>query len=144
MRTLIAALLLIPLLAACGDDEDETTESAAPQPREVTTLVLTSAGGKVDPAVTWTDDRKALKGYLRTFDDRDDVADAIRQAVTDAGEREGRLAVATVGIGCDSPEGVTIVEGEQGWEVTAGKVVDQKKECFAPMTTIAVVEIPDA
>ena len=105
-------------------------------------LVLTSAGGEVSPAAYFVEEPKEMNAYVKTFEDRDDVEAAIQQAVEDAGDREGRLAAATVAVGCDVPEGVTITEGEDRPEVRADKITNPKQECFAPTTSIAVVEIP--
>ncbi len=146
MRRTLCAALLVVALAGCGDDEKS---EANPNPGEETAgpelvqiVVLTSAGGKVAPEAYYVDDRKAMKAYVKTFDDRDDVTDAIKQAVTDAGEREGSLAVATIALGCDVPPGVSIIESTKGPEVRPSKIVDPVKECFAPTTSIALVEIP--
>jgi len=149
MKRLIAALLLVPVLSACGDDpggataDDPAPEPTTVEPTLVQPIVLTSAGGEVSTRAYFVDERADMKAYVRTFHDRKDVIAAIQQGVEDAGEREGRLAVATVAVGCDVPEGVNVTEGEDGWEVVAGKIVDPKQECYAPMTTIALVEIPE-
>ena len=147
MRRIFAALLVVPAaaaaLAACGSDqEDPGLQPADPEPELVQMLVLTSAGGEVAPTAYFVDERAQMKAYVKTFEDRDDVTAALQQAAADAGEREGRLAVATVAIGCDVPPGVSITDGEDGPEVHPDKIVDPKQECFAPTTSIAVVEIP--
>jgi len=145
MRKSFAALVLLPLLpliAACGDDDNGADDAGAAEPELVQVLVLTSAGGEVAPTPYLVEDRAQMKAYVRTFDDRDDVAEAIQQAVTDAGERDGDLAVATVAIGCEVPEDVTISEGADGWEVGPEKAPTSKVECFAPTTSIALVELP--
>ena len=149
MRRFICALvwtgLLTGLLAGCGDDDGDQArepDAAAPEPGLVQTIVLTSAGGKVDPTAYLVDDRDQMRAYLRTFTDRDRAAAAIQQAVDEAGERAGRLAVATVAIGCDVPEDVTITEDGDSVLVTAGKIANPQQECFAPTTSIALVQIP--
>ncbi len=149
MRRILSALLLLALLAGCGDDDGGTTTepaneatTQAPEPGLVQMLVLTSAGGEVSPEVWWVDSPKQRERYVKTFQDRGQVTEALQQAVEDAGEREGRLGAATVFIGCDSPPSVDITEGEDGWEVHPHKVPSPKLECFAPMTSIALVEIP--
>ena len=113
-------------------------------PELVQIVVLTSAGGKVAPRAYYVDDRQEMKAYVKTFENRDGVVEAVRQAVTDAGEREGRLAVATIAIGCDVPPDASIVVTTNGPEVRPGKIVDPLPECFAPATSIALVEIPAA
>ena len=81
-------------------------------------LVLTAAGGEVSPTAYFVDDGEEMQAYVKTFEDRDAVAAAVQQAVEDAGDREGRLAAATVAIGCDVPEGVNITEGDDGRRCT--------------------------
>jgi len=143
MRRIISALLLVPFLAACGSDpQDPGLQPAEAEPELVQMLVLTSAGGTVSPAAYFVEEPKETNAYVKTFEDRDDVEAALQQALEDAGDREGRLAAATVAIGCDVPEGVTITEGEDRPEVRADKIANPKQECFAPTTSIAVVEIP--
>ena len=131
-------------LAGCGEDDGGSTEpsSDASEAELVQMLVLTSAGGEVSPTAYYVDDTKEMDAYAKTFEDRDDVVAAVQQAVEDAGDTEGRLAAATVAIGCDVPEGVSITEGDNGPEVHPDKIANPKPECFAPMTSIAIVEIP--
>ena len=150
MRRILCALLLAAALTGCGDDDgvdqspDPVADADAGEPELVQILVLTSAGGTVAPEAYFVDDRQAMKAYVKTFEDRDDVAEAIRQAVEDAGEVEGDLAVATIAVGCDVPPGVSIIESTNGVEVRPSKIVDPIPECFAPTTSIALVEVPGA
>lgn len=148
MRRIISALLLVTfLLAGCGsesEDGDAPTEEKTEkdEPELVQMLVLTSAGGEVSPRAYFVDDPQQMKAYRKTFEDRDQLTSALEQAVEDAGDREGRLAAATVYIGCDVPSDVTVTQGEGGPEVHPAKVKATTKECFAPMTSVALVEIP--
>jgi hypothetical protein len=139
-------LLLVGLaaLAGCGEEDDGSAQATPDdaEPELVQMLVLTSAGGEVSPTAYYVDDRAELDAYVKTFEDRDGAAAAVQQAVQDAGDTEGRLAAATVAIGCDVPEGVSITEGDQGPEVHPDKIADPKQECFAAQTSIALVEIP--
>jgi hypothetical protein len=137
-------LLALALLSGCGDDDGTAggPDSPEQEPELVQMLVLTAAGGEVSPAAYFVEDRQDLQAYVRTFEDRDDVTAAVEQAIEDAGDRVGRLAAATVAIGCDVPEGVSITMGKDRPEVRADKITHPKQECFAPMTSIAVVEIP--
>jgi hypothetical protein len=143
MRRSLGTLLLLAALAGCGEDpQDPGLQPADPEPSEpglVQMLVLTSAGGEVSPKAYFVDDRKQMKAYVKTFEDRDQVIESLQQA---AGEDEGRLAVATVFVGCDSPSGVSVTQGADGWEVRPAKVPSPTIECFAPTTSIALVEIP--
>lgn len=140
-------LLLLAALVACGDDDGDGTSDPtadAAEPELVQIVVITSAGGKVAPRAYFVDDRQEMKAYVKTFEDRDDVAEAVRQAVTDAGPREGRLAIATIAVGCDVPPSATIIVTTDGPEVRPAKIVDPVPECFAPATSIALVEVPAA
>lgn len=131
-------------LVGCGEDDGGSTEPSpdASEAELVQMLVLTSAGGEVSPTAYYVDDREAMDAYAKTFEDRDDVTAAVQQAVKDAGDTEGRLAAATVAIGCDVPADVSVTEGDNGPEVHPDKIADPKQECFAPMTSIAIVEVP--
>lgn len=146
MRRILCALLLAAALTGCGDDDKKAEQppavEPAAEPELVQIVVLTSAGGKVAPEAYYVEDRQAMQAYVQTFEDGDDVAEAIQQAVTDAGEVRGELAVATIAVGCDVPPGVSIIESTDGPEVRPSKIVDPIPECFAPTTSIALVEIP--
>jgi hypothetical protein len=144
MRRILGTLILVVALAGCGDDGGTTDQPGTEEtePGLVQMIVLTSAGGEVSPEAYFVDDRAQMKAYVETFEDRDDVASALRQAAKAAEDREGRLAVATVALGCDVPPGVHITGEGDGLEIHPEKVVDPKKECFAATTSIALVEIP--
>lgn len=148
MRRLFGVLLLpvaLAALAGCGDDDGTAQGPRSTQeqdPELVQMIALTSAGGKVSPEAWFVDDREQMQAYVKQFDDRDQVTGALQQAAKDAGERDGRLAVATVAIGCDVPPGVTITEGDDGPEIHPAKIVEPHKECFAATTSIALVSIP--
>jgi hypothetical protein len=144
MRRILCALLLAGALTGCGDDDGGTTDPTpdAAEPEVVQIVALSSAGGKVAPRGYFVDDRDEMKAYVKTFADRDDVVEALQQAVRDAGEREGRLAVATIAVGCDVPPGASVIVSTKGPEVRPSKIVDPIPECFAPTTSIALVEIP--
>ena len=140
----MGTLLLVAALVGCGDDGGTTDQprTEEPEPELVQMIVITSAGGEVSPAAYFVDERDQMKAYVKTFEDRGDVAAELQQAAKAAEDREGRLAVATVAVGCDVPPGVSITEGADGPEVHPEKVVDPKQECFAATTSIALVEIP--
>ena len=143
MRRFLGLLLLLWIPVGCGEDpQDPGLQPADPEPGLVQMLVLTSAGGEVSPTAYFVDDGQQMKAYAKTFEDRDQVIESLQQAAEDAGDHEGRLAAATVFIGCDTPSDVHVTEGEDGWEVHPKKVPDSKLQCFAPMTSIALVEIP--
>ena len=131
-------------LAGCGEDDGGSTEpsSDASEAELVQMLVLTSAGGEVSPTAYYVDDPRRWTPTRRRSRTATTSSAAVQQAVEDAGDTEGRLAAATVAIGCDVPDGVSITEGDNGPEVHPDKVANPKPECFAPMTSVAIVEIP--
>ena len=49
------------------------------------------------------------------------------------------LVAAVISIGCDVPPGVTYVDGE----VHPKKVAAPLKECFAPVTSVAILAVSD-
>lgn len=158
------ALLLIPVLAACGDekasDDPETTPSVTvtspsggmtdEQPGDsgsgavdfelVDTITVTDAGGAVLPAAIPLTDDAAVAGFTAQFENDGMVAqiqDAVAAADVPAGQA---LYGAVIAIGCDSPTEVTVTSPGPGQLVIAPvKVADPQQECFAPMTTVALV-----
>jgi hypothetical protein len=69
------------------------------------------------------------------------VADAVRRT----GLPEDQLLYgAVVSIGCDAPVDVRVLAGESGLRITADKPASPTKECFAPMTTVALVLVSAA
>ncbi len=66
---------------------------------------------------------------------RREMQRVIRGAATPAGYQ---LVAAVISIGCDVPPGVTYVDGQ----VYPQKVRQPIGECFAPVTSVAVLEIP--
>ena len=70
------------------------------------------------------------------------MADKIKAAVVKADVPEGQALVGTVvAIGCDVPPGVSVDWNGTGLEVTALKVKKPTKECFAPVTTVALLTV---
>jgi hypothetical protein len=51
------------------------------------------------------------------------------------------LLGAVVAIGCDVPPGVTVQHADGGLAITALKVEKPREECFAPVTTVALVAV---
>jgi hypothetical protein len=105
----------------------------------VDTITVTAAGGALsEVAVPLTDDA-ALQAFLSQFENPDMTAQ-IQAAVAGADVAEGQAVYgAVVAIGCDSPTDVTVTESDAGLVITAGKVPSPMQECFAPMTTVALV-----
>jgi len=67
----------------------------------------------------------------------------IAQAVASAAVPSGfALMGAVVSIGCDVPPGVSVTMSPDGYVITAQQVVSPMQECFAPVTTVAIVAVP--
>jgi hypothetical protein len=158
-RLLGPALLAVVLLAGCGDStsgsasepapqpsststtaSDEPTESAAPQ--TIAIVSQTAAGGEVDLNAVPVDDDAALSEFTAQFN-RAGLDEKIATAVAGATVPEGYTVMgAVVAIGCDVPPDVSVERGPDGWVVTPHKVPSPLQECFAPVTSVAIVAVP--
>ena len=105
----------------------------------VDTITVTAAGGAVSEVAVPLTDAAALEDFLAQFESPDLTAQ-IQDAVAGADVAEGKeLYAAVVAIGCDSPTDVTVTASDAGLVITARKVPSPMLECFAPMTTVALV-----
>lgn len=144
MRRTLGTLLLLPTLlgplAGCGDDNASVTVTS-PDYEVLAILSETAAGGTVSPTLTPVAGPAELAVFTEQFENgafRDEIA----LAVADHQPREGYVVgAAVVAIGCDVPPGVSVAAADDGFAVQADKVVDPLKECFAPVTSVAVVEV---
>ena len=160
LGSVLSALLLVGLLAGCGDDEsgtisDDPAPTASDSPTKGSTgeevefelvemITETGAGGRPDDgqvAVPLTDDLavQEFTGQFETEAMETRVQDAV--ASTDVPD-DMLLYGAIVAIGCDSPTDVRVTSADQGLVITAQKVPSPMPECFAPMTTVALVLVP--
>ncbi len=166
LGTVLPAALLVTALAACGDETASDSPGADPSvtvsspggtggldtpdtpgPDDegsvafdlVDTITVTAAGGALsEVAVPFTDDA-AFRDFLGQFQ-ISDMTDQIQNAVAGADIAQGQeLYAAVVAIGCDSPSEVTVTDSGAGLVVTALKVLSPVPECFAAMTTVALV-----
>ncbi len=147
-------------LAGCGDDEPGTvtddpapTASPTPSPTKGTTgdevdfdlvemITETAAGGATAATAVPLNDDLAVQEFTSQFE-TDTITTRIQDAVDRAEITEDMLLYgAVVSIGCDSPTDVHVTSGDQGLVITAQKVPSPLPECFAPMTTVALVLVP--
>ncbi|MEJ7832017.1 MAG: hypothetical protein WKF79_03820 [Nocardioides sp.] len=154
----LAVLALLTLAAGCGADDDGDDTASDPTPTasgsepttepstepstgaEWTVVALiheTAAGGAVSTELTALPDEAAVAAYAAQFKSPA-LAARLRTAVEGADVAAGtRLGVAVVSVGCDVPPGVTYVDGV----VRAEKVSNPLPECFASVTTVALLKV---
>lgn len=156
---LIGASLTLVLLAGCGDETDTATDPSAaptsasaetsppttPAPesdewRLVDIVAGTAAGGSTSTEVTVVGDPDDLATFTDQFAS-EALAAEVAAAVEAADPQPGYVvAAAVVALGCDVPTEVTYLDGV----IRAVKVPDPLPECFAPVTSVAIIEAPAA
>jgi len=146
---LALATALAAALAACGGEPADRADDPATQvrttpgePQVVTIVSGTAADGEVVAEATLIEDDRALDRYLRQFTSPSfvgDLQDAV-DTVDPAADRVVGLAV--IAIGCDVPPSAMVSEDQGEFVVLPGKVVDPHYECFAPVTSVAVLDLP--
>jgi hypothetical protein len=156
-------VVLCLTLAACGDSTSDTAsdpgdqtstpagETSAPdvpsptpgqEPQPVAIVSQTAAGGAVDLNAVPVEDGAARREFTAQFK-KGGLDEKIAQAVAAATVPEGFTVMgAVVSIGCDVPPGVTVSQSEDGWVFTPQKVPSPLQECFAPVTSVALVAVP--
>jgi hypothetical protein len=142
MRGLGALLVAIGLtVGACGNHA-HTDDSEQPEPETVAMLSATAAGGQTSTMPTMLGDEGAVDTYVSQFQ-RGGLAAQITRAFQQADRSAGgTLAAAVVAVGCDVPPGVEISSTASGYRVTAHPVASPLRECFAAVTTVALVRLP--
>lgn len=164
-RALLPALVgsLVLLATACGSDEASTasdpasgevsstssgSESSPGDPGDALVepsleglIALTAAGGEVTTTPTPVDTVEQQAAYLADFDQR--MSGRLRAAVLTLSVPPGATLTATVvAVGCESPETVDITRTDDGWTVVAPPTKGPEVQCFAPITTVALVLLP--
>jgi hypothetical protein len=167
MKTLlgpaVSAALLAALLAGCGDATSDAASDPAPGRTEPTattssmptvdpskgleaqTIAIvsqTAVGGHVDLDAVPLADEGAQAAFAAQFN-RPGMERKVAKAVAAATVPEGYTVMgAVVMVGCDVPPGVLVTQGPDGWVVTPEPVVSPLQECFAPVTSVAIVAVP--
>jgi hypothetical protein len=168
MRLLLGttAAVLALTLAGCADDGSDTasdpsgqeSSTAGPTPTEPTpteptptetvdsqTIAIvseTAAGGAVDLHAVPVGDAAARQEFTAQFE-RGSLDQKIADAVAAATIPEGyTVMAAVVAIGCDVPPDVTVTHEDGVWVLTPHKVPSPLQECFAAVTSVAVVAVP--
>lgn len=159
----LSAALMAVLLAGCGDATSDTASDPAPEKTrptaaassmptvdpteslEAQTIAIvsqTAVGGHVDLEAVPLADEAARREFAAQFN-RPGMERKIAQAVAAATVPEGYTVMgAVVMVGCDVPPGVTVSQSADGWVVTPEPVVSPLQECFAAVTSVAIVAVP--
>lgn len=172
MRRTLGVLSLLLVLTACGEERSDSggpgdgagtdpattsptptpTPSATPAPTPtdapasglVTILHETAAGGA--DAVGAPAVRIDAGDGLREFTSLLDGAGLVRQVETTAAGirlRGGQaLYAAVIAVGCDVPPSASVTVSGGEVTVTPAKVPAPMRECFAPVTSVAIVTAP--
>lgn len=139
MRRTLGTIALLLALAGCGASEPDP-DARDPDPSDVTQVALlsaTSAGGEVTSVPTVLADAAAVREYAAQFRGEELEREIIDTASeTDVPEGQ-QLAAAVVAVGCEVPTEVTGTSGD-----LHAVLPSSTKECFAPVTTVALVLVP--
>jgi hypothetical protein len=148
MRPALGTLVLLLALVGCEDDRGGVDGAPGVDPgvsgvTQVALLSATSAGGRVTTAPTRLPTDAAVRRYAGRFRS-DRLGGEIIAAADQADVPEGRqLAAAVVAIGCDVPPRVVGTGTGDDIAVHAVLPSPNTKQCFAPITTVALVLLPE-
>jgi hypothetical protein len=158
LGSVLPTLLLVAALGACGDEDggtasDDPTPTASGAPTKTSSgdevdfelvemLTETAAGGSMSEVAVPLVDDAAVQEFNAQFE-TDAMPARVQDTVAETDVPDGMLLYgAVVSIGCDSPTDVSVSDGGSGLVITASKVPSPMQECFAPMTTVALVLAP--
>ncbi len=156
MRRALGTLLLATLLlAGCGDDSGDEAEEPAPSSQSSTPeptfpngqsgqgwhlveiVHATAVDGGVSTTPTPITNQQEVADFSAQFS-RPAMQEEIERVVRGNAPADGfQLVAAVIAIGCDVPPGVTYVDGE----IKPLKVLDPHLECFAPVTSVAILAV---
>ncbi|MDZ5621990.1 hypothetical protein SFC88_14175 [Nocardioides sp. HM23] len=157
MKRYLGTLVLIGALAGltgCGDDPDDradvraddpvsTSDTEQPADLEVVDIVSgVAAGGEVAETATIIESEAVLGRYLDQFRSPT-LVDELMAVVETADPVEGRvIGLAVIEVSCNEPPSAHVTQVGGRFFVTAGKVVNPHPECYAPVTSVAVLDLP--
>ncbi len=152
-RSAVGTALFLLAVGGCGDaastqDASGPAEASAltgdTSARLLEIVTGTAAGGEVDPTPVPVRDATELSGFLEQFSNQGFVRE-LRLAVRAAEVAEGQLLVASVvAVGCEVPTEVSVLGPPGDVTIVAVPSVRSPRECFAPMTSVALVSMPDS
>ncbi len=160
---MVAAGLATALLVGCGTDEptagpaeqetsSETSkptpsETVPPGPVEYTAIALVSASnaeGSVSPQAVVLDSQKAIEDFTRQFSG-DQMGQALARQYERADLPKGEVMLgAVVDVSCEPPSDVQVKKTKNGIQITATTKVSKNVQCLVPVTTVALVSVPEA
>ena len=168
LRRAVAPLLLAITLAltGCGDEQPDAAtdepghESPTGSPDDdgedgrepvgqvdyelVDMITETAAGGEAasGQAVALTDEAAVME-FAGQFT-REEMGTQLLAVFNNTDVPEGQaMYAAVVAVGCDVPSGVYVTSTDSGLVITGQKVTSPLPECFAEMTTVAVVLVDE-
>ncbi len=113
------------------------------RPRLVDLVSITAAGGEVTSRPTPVGSPAARRDYLADLGSR--ARAPLHRAVIAVDAPAGTEVTATVvAVGCDTPTDVEVTRTADGYLIEAAPMKPSGVQCFAPVTTIAVVVLPTA
>ena len=162
---LSTALLALGLLVGCGSADDtaaptgdqtseqtqEPTQSPTETPPEtgpidftqVAMISVSNAEGTTDAQATVLDSAAAVDEFASQFSGTQ-MPDALTKAYQKADLPKGEVLVgAVVGVGCQPPSTIHVRATDNGVKITADPV-KTKNQCIVPVTTVALVSVPES
>lgn len=160
-RTLGTLLLTALLVAGCGSGQDQavddpssssdvpstsaSSEPSAPaaEPTTVAILPQTGAGGMTRRNASRLTDVASVGRFatqLGVTELSDGLVEQLRDTVRQTDVPPGQeMYAAVVAVGCDVPAEVSVERNGDGVTIIADRTADSVPECFAPVTSVAVV-----
>jgi hypothetical protein len=160
-RRTVAALVLLGVAAVGGCGQEDPTSDPAPstsgssspssdRPAGDSTAVTvamvtgTAAGGEVDPTPVLLSTDTQIDDFVSQFTNPT-FATQVERRAKETTVAEGRTLVgAVVSIGCEVPAEVTVDGSRGALRLTPVMPKSSPVQCFAPMTTVALVDVADA